>query len=237
MRSWDDRVAVVDRLAQTPGFQRLRAELIALAKLGAGDHVLDIGAGSSGLLTLAAAPHVAHVTAIDISAPQCAGLRRRIESSQITNTDVRVGGATDLPCADESFDVVLSNYCLHHIPDDRKILALLDIARVLRPGGRVVLGDMMFEIGLHTARDRAVLTRFARTQLRRGPAGIVRLARNAGRLLAGRGEHPASVEWWGDALRRTGFVDVYAWALVHEGGIAIGRRPPGYRPATRLLAA
>jgi SAM-dependent methyltransferase len=195
-----------------------------LAELSAMDHVLDIGAGS-GLLAFAAAPHVAHLTAIDISVPMCTALQRRVESTRITNIDVRVADAIDLPLTDECFDVVLSNYCLHHLPNDQKILALSEVARVLRPGGRVVLGDMMFDIAVRNARDRAVLVRFARTQFRRGLPGIVRLARNAGRLLIGGGEHPASVEWWANALRTTGFVDVRTWGLEHEGGIAVGRRP------------
>lgn len=217
-------MAVADALARTPGFQTLRTELITLAELRASDRVLDVGAGT-GLLALAAAPKVRHVIAIDVSAPMCDELRARVDASQATNFDVRVADAVDLPLADDSVDVVVSNYCLHHLPDDQKREALTEIARVLRPGGRFVLGDMMFQIGLRGARDRAVLTRFARAMVRRGPAGMLRLARNAGRLLVGRSEHPASVEWWADALRRTGFVDVSSRALVNEGGIAIGRLP------------
>ncbi|HEX5194372.1 MAG TPA: methyltransferase domain-containing protein [Solirubrobacteraceae bacterium] len=137
----------------------------------------------------------------------------------------RLAASIDLPLADARYDVVLSNYCLHHLADDQKLLALSEIAHVLRPGGRLVIGDMMFEIGVRTARDRAAMATFARSQLRRGPAGIVRLARNAARLLHGRSEHPATAEWWANALRATGFVEVRAWPLAHEGGIAVGCRP------------
>jgi hypothetical protein len=49
--------------------------------------------------------------------------------------------------------------------------------------------------------------------------------RNATRLLAGRWEHPASVEWWQGALVTAGFIDVEVKALAHEGGIAIARKP------------
>ena len=217
-------MAVVDELARTPGFQRLRGELIALAQLHADDHVLDVGAGT-GLLALAAAPRVRRVTAIDISAPVCDELRARVDASQLDNVDVRVADAVDLPLADNSVDVALSNYCLHHLPNDQKIEVFAEIARVLRPGGRFVLGDMMFEISLRASRDRTVLTRFARAMLRRGPAGIIRLARNAGRLLVGRSEHPASVEWHVDALERAGFVDVFSRALANEGGVAVGHLP------------
>jgi hypothetical protein len=59
----------------------------------------------------------------------------------------------------------------------------------------------------------------------RGPAGILRLLRNALRVASGRGEHPSRVDWWRQALSETGFADVHARALEHEGGIASGRRP------------
>lgn len=199
--------------------------MIALAELAAGDRVLDIGA-CTGLLTLAAAPQVAHVTAIDISATMCAALQARIQSSQLANVDVRVADAIDLPLPDAGYDVAVSNYCLHHLADDQELVALSEIARVLRSGGRVVIGDMMFEIGVRTARDCAVLARVVGSQLRRGPAGVVRLVRNTARLLTGCSEHPATAEWWSSALHQTGFVDVRAWTLAHEGGIALGYRLP-----------
>ena len=222
-RNWDRRVEAVAALARTPGFQRLRDDLIGLAELTAADRVIDVGAGS-GLLTLAAAPQVAHVTAVDISVKMCAALEGIVAAAEITNVTVKVASATALPLADASVDVVLSNYCLHHLSDGDKRVALGEVARVLVPGGRFVLGDMMFHVGVRAKRDRTVILRFAMAQLRRGPAGILRLLRNAGRLLAGTSEHPASVDWWEHALRAAGFDDVRAWALGHEGGIAVSRR-------------
>jgi hypothetical protein len=44
-------------------------------------------------------------------------------------------------------------------------------------------------------------------------------------MVAGRGEHPARVEWWQEALLDAGFVDVTVRALEHEGGIALARKP------------
>ena len=222
---WDDRVAVVDALAETPGFRRLRDQLITLADLSSADRVLDVGAGT-GLISLAAAERAAQVIAIDISEPMCDTLRRRVATMHLTNVDVRRAGATDLSAIpDASIDVVVSNYCLHHLTDEHKRRALAELGRVLRPGGRLVIGDMMFRIGVSTPRDRSILTTFVVAQLKRGPAGLVRLARNAGRLLTGRTEYPASVEWWAAALRDAGFIDVRSRALTHEGGIALGRRP------------
>ena len=214
----------VEQLANTPGFLDLREQIIALARLSPNDRALDIGAGT-GLLTLAAAPTVSHVTALDISPAMCRHLQTKLASLQLHNVDVIAADTINLPLADESVDVALSNYCLHHLSDADKRQALREIWRVLRPGGRVVIGDMMFQLALANARDRALLARFAKQMLRTGPAGLVRLLKNVVRVITGRAEHPASVDWWQQALQDTGFTEVTVRALHHEGGIAHARRP------------
>jgi ubiquinone/menaquinone biosynthesis C-methylase UbiE len=200
----------------------LRQEIITLARLDARDRTLDIGAGP-GLLTLAAAPKVSHVWALDISPAMCSHLEAKLAILQIANVDVVAANATALPLADGSVEVVLSNYCLHHLRDADKRRALAEIRRVLRPGGRLVIGDMMFQIGLRNARDRALIARLVGMMLRSGPAGALRLLKNAVRLMTGRGEHPASVDWWHHALEDEGFAEVAVRALDHEGGIAVAR--------------
>jgi len=222
-KDWDARVGEMEQLADTPGFTNLRRELIALAALQAGDRVLDIGAGT-GLLTLAAAPTVSHVSALDVSAAMCRHLEAKLSRLSIANVDVIHATAAELPLADGAVDVVLSNYCFHHLADAGKRQALAEVARVLAPDGRLVLGDMMFRVGVSGARDRALIARFVSRMLRRGPAGILRLLKNALRLLAGRGEHPAGVDWWQRALEDAGFAGVEVRALDHEGGIAVARR-------------
>jgi ubiquinone/menaquinone biosynthesis C-methylase UbiE len=222
-KSWDEHVADVEKLTDTPGFRRLRQQLLSLARLTPEDRVLDIGAGT-GLLALAAAPRVQHVTALDISPAMCRRLSAKAAELARPNVDVLVANATELPMPDGSADVVLSNYCFHHVSDADKRRGLGEIARVLRPGGRLVIGDMMFDAGLRGTRERALVLRFVRRMLRRGPAGVLRLLKNAIRLASGRGEHPASVDWWRQALRDTGFSGVEVWPLDHEGGIAVARR-------------
>jgi ubiquinone/menaquinone biosynthesis C-methylase UbiE len=219
----------VEQLTNTPGFLSLREEIIALAELDPEDRVLDIGAGT-GLLSLAAAPKVRHVSALDISPAMCRHLSAKAAELPGADVDVLVGTATALPLGDRSADVVLSNYCFHHVSDADKRRALDEVRRVLVPGGRLVFGDMMFNVGLRDTRDRALIMRFVRSMVRRGPAGIIRLVKNAVRVLSGRGEHPASVEWWQRALQDAGFADVEVWPLDHEGGIAVARRPEGHSP-------
>lgn len=228
-KSWDNHVRHVEELACSPGFRQLRAEIIAAARLKASDRVLDVGAGT-GLLTLAAAPKVGHVIALDSSPAMSRHLETELRRRSIDNADVIVGTASDLPLGDKSVDVVLSNYCFHHLTDEDKHRALSEAIRVLRPNGRLVVGDMMFRVGFGQSRDRAVIFRFARKMLRRGPAGILRIAKNAIRLLTGRGEHPASIDWWRCALDKAGFGEIAVRGLQHEGGIATARRPEPSRP-------
>ena len=223
-KNWDKHVGDIERIVQSPGFHRLRDEIIGLARLGPQDHVLDIGCGT-GLLSLKAAPLAAYVWALDVSPSMCRHLGAKFARDGIANAAVLVSSATDLPLASDSIDVVISNYCFHHLSDADKRRALAEVRRVLIPGGRLVIGDMMFRVGLGEARSRAIVLRFAMQMLRRGPAGVLRLLNHAVRLLTGRGEHPTTVEWWHDALLDAGFTGVMAWPLDHEGGIAIARQP------------
>jgi ubiquinone/menaquinone biosynthesis C-methylase UbiE len=223
-RDWDAQVDHVEDLSSTPSFRQLRDQLLLLASLGAEDHLLDIGSGT-GLLALAAAPQVAHATAVDVSEAMCERLRNKLRESDIDNVDVIVAPAHELPLEDSSVDVVVSSYCFHNMPDADKLRALHETARVLRPGGRVVIGDMMFRMSVADARGRAVVTGVVRRLARRGVPGLIRVARNAGRMLTGRGERPAGIDWWREAMRAAGFTGVVVRPLDHEGGIAIARLP------------
>lgn len=223
-KNWDAHVEHIERLTETPAFSDLRHRVLALARLQMSDTLLDIGAGT-GLLALAAAPRVAHVAALDVSSAMCERLQTKREQLGIENVEVLLGSATELPLRDAAVDVVVSNYCFHHLSDAEKVRALAEIWRVLRPGGRLVLGDMMFGLSLAHRRDRAVILRLMRRMLAHGPAGLLRVMSNAARVVTGRGEHPARVDWWREALLGARFVEVSVHALDHEGGIASARRP------------
>jgi SAM-dependent methyltransferase len=126
---------------------------------------------------------------------------------------------------DGAASLVVSNYCYHHLSDAEKERGIAEAFRVLRPGGRIVIGDMMFRVQLADSRSRHVILAKVRAILRRGPAGLLRLLKNALRLVAGRWEHPADGAWWREALERAGFKDIEIKLLEHEGGIISARRP------------
>jgi SAM-dependent methyltransferase len=108
-----------------------------------GDRVLDIGAGS-GTDTLTAARLVGpqgKVYALDMTPAMLAKLRVNAAQANAANVEVIDGNAEAIPLADASVDVVTSNGVLNLVPD--KPRAFAEIHRVLRPGGRVQIADIV----------------------------------------------------------------------------------------------
>ena len=223
-KNWDRHVAQAEDVARSRGFLELRDSIVALAEPSPSDRVLDLGAGT-GLLTLALAAKVQTIWALDISPAMCDYLRTKAASAELENVEPVVGSAVSLPLMEESVDLVVSNYCLHHLSDPDKVKALEEIRRVLRPGGALVLGDMMFKPSVGNARDRGVVISKVRALLRMGPGGLVRLLKNAFRYLTGGWEKPARADWWEATLRDVGFDQVRVETRHHEGGIAYGVKP------------
>jgi len=223
-KDWDQYVVEAEAVARRPGFQGLRDQIIARAAPHTEDEAVDIGSGT-GLLTLALAERVKHVWALDIAPPMCEYLRVKAASAGLQNVQATVASAISLPLVDESSDLVVSNYCFHHLKDRDKRQALSEAQRVLRSGGRLVFGDMMFRPGLGDARDRQVTSGKVRAMLSKGPAGVLRLAKNGARFAAASWEKPARAGWWEEALRDAGFCEVEVETLAHEGGVASARKP------------
>lgn len=222
-KNWNQYVAQAEQVARGAGFCALREQILQRAALQPGDTVVDVGAGT-GLLALAAAPKVQRVLAVDIAPAMCDYLAAKAQSGGIDNVLVAVGSADSLPLADGCADVVVSNYCFHHLDERGKRQALAEARRVLRAGGRLVFADMMFALR-PTGRDRDVLASKIRAMSRKGLPGLVRLARNGARIATGRWEHPAPAAWWRAELERAGFSGVDVAELEHEGGLAVAVRP------------
>lgn len=224
---WDARVAAWEELAASPAFARLAAQVLQLAAPADSDVVVDLGAGT-GLLSLPAARAAATVYAVDYSEPMLERLAERARGDGLDNVETVVADMREVPLDDECASVVVSSYAFHHLHDHGKEVALAEARRLLRPGGLLVVCDMMFSLSL-SSRNRRIVASKALGIARKGPAGIVRLARNAGRLATGRWEHPVSPERWRELLEARYFVDIAVTLAEHEAGVAVARRPQGAR--------
>jgi ubiquinone/menaquinone biosynthesis C-methylase UbiE len=232
---WDERVEAWEEVAAGDAFLALRDRIVERAEPQTDDRVVDLGAGT-GLVALALAPCVEEVVAIDISERMLERLEAQAAADGIHNLRTLEADLRQLPLADESATLVVSNYAFHHLDDAGKELALSEARRVLRPGGRLVLCDMMFSLSLQP-RDRKLVLEKVVAMLRRGPAGILRLLRNAGRIVAGRWEQPARPETWEEMLEARGFVNVRLELLEHEAAIATAWRPEIKSRPARARAA
>ena len=119
-------------------YRRLAADIAALAPTGAA--VLDLGTGPGVLLVeLGRTRPDLHLSGIDLSADMVTNASRNLRQTG-TSGSVRVGDVTDVPFPEDSFDLIVSSLSLHHW--DRPEAAAPEIARVLRPGGKVVIYDV-----------------------------------------------------------------------------------------------
>ncbi len=58
---------------------------------------------------------------------------------------VRLGEFLKIPFNDKSFDVIVSTYAFHHLNNEQKSMAIKEMIRVLKDGGKIVVGDLMFK--------------------------------------------------------------------------------------------
>ena len=117
--------------------KRLRRDVAKLAGVGPGSRVLDVATGT-GAQALAFAANEAEVVGIDLSESMLRIARRKARGRDVT---FRVADARDLPFEDARFDVCCVSFGLHEMPVSVRQQALLEMARVTRPNGKLVIVD------------------------------------------------------------------------------------------------
>jgi ubiquinone/menaquinone biosynthesis C-methylase UbiE len=122
--------------------RELRQRTATLARIQPGEQVLDVGCGT-GTLAMDVARRVGRagrVAGVDPGTEQIARARAKAARRHVP-IEFQIGVIEQLPCPDQSFDVVLSTLMMHHLPTPLKRQGLAEIARVLKPGGRLVIAD------------------------------------------------------------------------------------------------
>ncbi|MFP5450119.1 MAG: class I SAM-dependent methyltransferase [Thermoleophilia bacterium] len=216
-QSWNDGVAANQGLGATID------AVVNSARAAPGMHVLDMGCGS-GQVTIPLARIAADVIAVDVSPAMICLLGENLLREGLGNVSARVEALESLQLPPGSLDLIVSNYALHHLADDDKRRLVAAAAVWLRPGGRLVIGDLMLGRG-RDARDRAVIREKVAALARRGPGGWWRVTKNAWRFTARTAERPLPMAAWVRLLEDAGFVTVTAQPIVSEAAVVTGTCP------------
>jgi ubiquinone/menaquinone biosynthesis C-methylase UbiE len=220
-RTWDRRAGTWDH-GGSPGLERVVQAVLSASGARPGAKAVDLGCGT-GSLALELARRGVEVTAVDISPAMVGQLREKAALAGLLGVSGVVCAIERFDVPPESVDLVVSNYALHHLSDADKALLVRRVLGWLKPGGRLVVGDMMFGRG-KSARDWEIIASKVAVLARRGPQGWWRVVKNLVRFGLRLQERPVDMHTWESYLLRAGFSDVTVRPVVAEAGVASGTK-------------
>jgi SAM-dependent methyltransferase len=184
---------------------------------------VDLGCGS-GQVTLPLARRCARVLAVDVSAEMIELLGQKAAAEGAVNLQLMTRSLEALDLEPGSVDLVTTNYALHHLRDADKRELVERILTWLRPGGQLVIGDLMLGRG-GSARDREVIVTKVRHMAARGPAGWWRILKNLWRFSLRVSEKPLTPSAWEALVTQAGFDQVQVEQVVEEACVLSAQKP------------
>ncbi|WP_347986589.1 methyltransferase domain-containing protein [Methylomonas sp. AM2-LC] len=136
---------------QVPGHLQSILLLLEIADVKNSDTVLDLACGP-GIVACEFAKIAKHVTGLDVTPAMLAEAKHRQDNNAQENLTWIEGDAGALPFPEESFSVVITRYSFHHLLDPETTLA--EMHRVCKPGGRLVVADVIMQAERSAAFDR-----------------------------------------------------------------------------------
>jgi len=136
-------------------YEETLAEVAGSASVKKGDLVLDLGTGT-GNLAVRFLEKGCRVIGLDPSVKLLEMAEQKVaEWEGRFQVQLCEDPFLEIPFFDNTFDIIASTYSIHHITDHAKRLSVREMKRVLKPNGRVVIGDVMFRNASHKARALA----------------------------------------------------------------------------------
>ena len=229
-RVWTSRVNSWDH--HTPaGLERVTAAVLASVEVSPGDQVVDLGCGT-GQLSIPLAERGANVLAIDVSEGMIERLAEKARERSLPNLEGLAAPVENLSLPEGSVDLIVTSYALHHLRDADKDRLVTTAYQWLRPGGTLLVADMMFGRG-GSSQDRAIIKSKVSALAKRGIGGWWRIAKNSYRYMVRVQERPVSISAWTSMFAKAGFTSITASSIVAEAGMVAGQRPMKERPAPR----
>jgi SAM-dependent methyltransferase len=174
---------------------------LAEAMLETGEIVLDLGSGGGfdALLAVKEVGPTGRVIGVDMTPEMLDRARKNAASAGATNVEFRAGDIEALPVPNGSVDVVISNCVINLVPDKAQVYR--EVARVLRPGGRMVVSDVVLDAPL--------------------PAGVAEQAVAIAGCVAGAALRTDYLA----AIRSAGFVEIQVLRDTSFGEVALALLP------------
>jgi len=154
--SYDNSVRQAEEDNKYPfaGYTKLMNAVYGTVMKNAPAKVLDVGLGTA-MLTKRLYDAGCEITGIDFSAEMLKEARRKMPDATLIQRDFALGVPPEL--AAENFDFIISTYALHHLAYDAQEAFILSLLRLLKPDGRLLIGDVCFptEEALRQCREQS----------------------------------------------------------------------------------